>query len=233
MLLVAIFADLIAPYGFTKLDLRNRLAPPGNAAALARHRRTRPRCAVAPGDVDPRLAPDRIRCDGRSRPCSAPRSAFLQRISAALVEQTRADAGGFPGQHAVPDPGAGGAGFLRQFAAAADRPDGAVRLGALCAHLARPCHLRQRAGLRRRGAPTRRDAAAGLSSPHPAQHRLDPDRLDDAGVSRSDPAGVRPVVPRAGRAAADDEPRQHGRLRPRIPDARALDHAVRRPRPSC
>jgi peptide/nickel transport system permease protein len=31
MLLVAIFADLIAPYGFTKLDLRNRLAPPGNA----------------------------------------------------------------------------------------------------------------------------------------------------------------------------------------------------------
>ncbi len=31
MLLVAIFADLIAPYSFTKVDLRNRLAPPGNA----------------------------------------------------------------------------------------------------------------------------------------------------------------------------------------------------------
>jgi peptide/nickel transport system permease protein len=32
MLLVALFAELIAPHGFTKLDLRNRLAPPGNAA---------------------------------------------------------------------------------------------------------------------------------------------------------------------------------------------------------
>lgn len=31
MLLVALFAELIAPHGFTKLDLRNRLAPPGNA----------------------------------------------------------------------------------------------------------------------------------------------------------------------------------------------------------
>ena len=30
MLMVAIFAELIAPHGFTKLDLRNRLAPPGN-----------------------------------------------------------------------------------------------------------------------------------------------------------------------------------------------------------
>jgi peptide/nickel transport system permease protein len=29
MLLVAAFADIIAPYGFTKMDLRNRLAPPG------------------------------------------------------------------------------------------------------------------------------------------------------------------------------------------------------------
>ena len=29
MLLLAAFADVIAPYGFTKMDLRNRLAPPG------------------------------------------------------------------------------------------------------------------------------------------------------------------------------------------------------------
>lgn len=29
MLLVAAFAEFIAPYGFTKMDLRNRLAPPG------------------------------------------------------------------------------------------------------------------------------------------------------------------------------------------------------------
>src|SRR5262249_22304785 len=29
MLVLACFADLIAPYGFSKLDLRNRLAPPG------------------------------------------------------------------------------------------------------------------------------------------------------------------------------------------------------------
>jgi len=32
MLLVAVFADKIAPYGFTQLDLRNRLAAPGNVA---------------------------------------------------------------------------------------------------------------------------------------------------------------------------------------------------------
>ncbi|MFN4928050.1 MULTISPECIES: ABC transporter permease [unclassified Bradyrhizobium] len=32
MLIVAIFADQIAPYGFTKFDLRNRLALPGNPA---------------------------------------------------------------------------------------------------------------------------------------------------------------------------------------------------------
>ena len=32
MLLIAAFADTIAPYGFTQLDLRNRLAAPGNAA---------------------------------------------------------------------------------------------------------------------------------------------------------------------------------------------------------
>ncbi|TPQ35884.1 peptide ABC transporter permease [Bradyrhizobium guangdongense] len=32
MLLLAIFAEKITPYGFTQLDLRNRLAAPGNAA---------------------------------------------------------------------------------------------------------------------------------------------------------------------------------------------------------
>ncbi|MFC5321802.1 ABC transporter permease [Bradyrhizobium oligotrophicum] len=32
MLVLAIFADQIAPYGFTKFDLRNRLSLPGNAA---------------------------------------------------------------------------------------------------------------------------------------------------------------------------------------------------------
>jgi peptide/nickel transport system permease protein len=32
MLLIATFAEKIAPYGFTQLDLRNRLATPGNAA---------------------------------------------------------------------------------------------------------------------------------------------------------------------------------------------------------
>ena len=32
MLLIAAFAEKIAPYGFTQLDLRNRLAAPGNAA---------------------------------------------------------------------------------------------------------------------------------------------------------------------------------------------------------
>ncbi|XUM24531.1 ABC transporter permease [Bradyrhizobium oligotrophicum S58] len=32
MLLLAIFADQLAPYGFTKFDLRNRLSLPGNAA---------------------------------------------------------------------------------------------------------------------------------------------------------------------------------------------------------
>ena len=56
MMLIAIFADVIAPYSFTALDLRNRLAPPGNAAAPARHRRTRPRRAVAPDRLDPHFA---------------------------------------------------------------------------------------------------------------------------------------------------------------------------------
>ena len=32
MLVVAIFAETIAPYSITELDLRNRLSPPGNAA---------------------------------------------------------------------------------------------------------------------------------------------------------------------------------------------------------
>ncbi|UFZ07736.1 ABC transporter permease [Bradyrhizobium ontarionense] len=32
MLVLAMFADQVAPYGFTKFDLRNRLALPGNAA---------------------------------------------------------------------------------------------------------------------------------------------------------------------------------------------------------
>ncbi|MGC0395372.1 hypothetical protein ACVIU7_009262 [Bradyrhizobium liaoningense] len=32
MLLIAAFAEKIAPYSFTQLDLRNRLAAPGNAA---------------------------------------------------------------------------------------------------------------------------------------------------------------------------------------------------------
>ena len=62
------------------------------------------------------------------------------------------------------------------------------------------------------------DAVADLSAAHPAQHRLDPDRLDDAGLSRGHPDGMRPVLPRPRRAAADDQPRQHGRLRPRVPD---------------
>lgn len=34
MLIIAIFADQIAPYGFTKFDLRNRLSLPGNPAHL-------------------------------------------------------------------------------------------------------------------------------------------------------------------------------------------------------
>ena len=38
-----------------------------------------------------------------------------------------------------------------------------------------------------------------------------------------------PVVPRARRAAAAHLARQHGGLRPRVPDARAVDHAVVRP----
>ena len=32
MLVIAALAEKIAPYGFTQLDLRNRLAAPGNAA---------------------------------------------------------------------------------------------------------------------------------------------------------------------------------------------------------
>lgn len=32
MLAVALLADVVAPYGFTALDLRNRLSPPGNSA---------------------------------------------------------------------------------------------------------------------------------------------------------------------------------------------------------
>ncbi|MDF2811098.1 MAG: hypothetical protein K0S56_2129 [Microvirga sp.] len=32
IIFIAVFADLITPYGFTALDLRNRLSPPGNPA---------------------------------------------------------------------------------------------------------------------------------------------------------------------------------------------------------
>ena len=52
------------------------------------------------------------------------------------------------------------------------------------------------------------------------------DRLHDHHLPRDDPARKRPVVPRAGCAAAAQLARQHGGLRPRIPDARAVDHAM-------
>jgi hypothetical protein len=42
----------------------------------------------------------------------------------------------------------------------------------------------------------------GLPPSHPAQRRLDPDRLDDADLPRSHPDGIRPVLPRPRRAAA-------------------------------
>ena len=54
------------------------------------------------------------------------------------------------------------------------------------------------AAVRQLGAST----LAGLRRPCPAQHRLDADRLHDHHLSRDHPAGKRPVVPRAGRAAA-------------------------------
>ncbi len=54
-------------------------------------------------------------------------------------------------------------------------------------------------GLCRRRPAARRQSAPRLSKPHPAEHRLDPDRLNDPDLPRDHPDGKQPLLPRPRR----------------------------------
>ena len=64
MLVVAMLAELIAPYSFTKMDLRNRLSAPGNAAHWLGTDELGRDVLSRLDRVDPHLAADRLRRDG-------------------------------------------------------------------------------------------------------------------------------------------------------------------------
>ena len=183
MLVLACFSEIIAPYGFTKLDLRNRLAPP-----------------LTPGHW---LGTDELGRDVLSRLVFSIRVSLLIAFGATIISATLGTTLGFLAAHfrswveqivlMLADFQASMPflilalsvlAFFGNSLRAADRSDGTVRLGALRAHLAWPCHFGERARLCGRDPPAGRQTAARLLHAHPAEHRLHPDRLDDAGVSR-------------------------------------------------
>jgi hypothetical protein len=212
ILAVALFADLLAPYGYSKLDLSARLAPPVFMGGSPAHW----------------LGTDELGRDVLSRLVISVRISLLVAFVSTVLSATIGVSLGFIAAHfrgwveqvvltlvdfqaSMPRIIiAGGARLLRQHPDAVHRPDGLLWLGTLGAHCARPDRRRQRAGLCRSRQRDRRIADARVCRPCAAQHRQHADRQRHADLSRSDSAGVGPVVPGAGRTAADDQPGQHG-----------------------
>ena len=209
MVVVALGADLLPPYSITAFDLKARLAAAARFGGTFAHP----------------LGTDELGRDVLSRLIMSIRMSLLIALFGTLIATTLGTALGFlaahfrrnvetlilmadrlPGQHAVHDHRALGAGLLRQQPAAVHRPDGLPFLGALRPHRPRPDARRQRAGLCRRRAPARRRAGPHLRAAHPAQHRLDPDRVDDPHLSRDHPAGIR-AFPSSASACSRRSPR--------------------------
>ena len=184
MLAVAVLADVIAPYAYTALDLRNRLSPP----------------ILFGGTWIHPLGTDELGRDVLSRLIYSIRTSLLIAFGATIIGAAVGTSLGFLAAHfrglveqavlalvdcilALPDSSPRGAGLLRQFPWTTGLPFGLTCLGALCADCAWTCAGCWCAGLCRCGARAWCFALADLWAACAAQYCLHLDCLHDARLS--------------------------------------------------
>ena len=222
MLVVAVFADRLRPYGITQFDLRNRLAHPGNAAHW--------------------LGTDELGRDVLSRLLVSVRISLLIAFGATAMAAVLGTMLGFLAaqlrgwveqavlmlidvQAALPF-------LILALAVLAFFGNSLPLFVALMGFYGWERHARIARGLaiaadaqgyasavRQLGASPWRVYGRHIL-PNIASHA---DRLGDAVLPRGHPARERPVVLGARHPAADDLARQHDRLRARVPDPCPLD----------